>query len=79
MKRIYSLAKIAYLQSVTDIKPEFDRDEQGVVFATFPECDAISKAINDSKNPDVLIKYHPYVNSFTDIKKQISIASRNAF
>ncbi len=70
-KRIYSLNLIAYIMMTTEIEPTFEKDEEGVVYATFPLCQGVSFAIRQFRDKKCSVNLHCFLDTYKTIRKGI--------
>jgi len=67
-KKIFSLNLMAYIICKTGYKPQLTQNDEGSIFAIFPECDEINNAIKEFKRD---LKLHDYLECFKKIKENI--------
>ena len=71
MKKLYSLNLIAYILLTTEIQPEFGRNEEGTIYAMFPECQGVKYAIKQFRTNTCAVNLHSFLNCYKTIRKAI--------
>ena len=71
-KRLYSRNAIAYVIAATNLIPDFRVDEETkYVYAVFPQCSAIDKAVRAYKSGNGTLVVNDFLRAFELVKNTI--------